>query len=139
MNQIGSRSTFIANVCALFVAAVMVAEGGYIQILTHERPSVDNYLTHEAWSFFIPALVMFIIRNRICSWFFLVLYIALSIQMFFQARSIFLGTYEHHLPPWGSRLGYLAPFLIFFPIFCLGIYAFVALIDCVASRFDLRQ
>jgi len=138
MNLTGSRSTFIANVCALFVAAVMAAEGGYIQIVVHERPSVDNYLTHESWGFFIPALVMFIIRNRIFSWFFLVLYIALSIQMFFQARSIFLGTYEYHLAPWASSLGYLAPFLMF-SIFCLGTYAVVALIDCVASRFDLRQ
>lgn len=138
MNLTGSRSTFIANICALFVAAVMAAVGGYILIATHEQPSVDNYLTHGAWSIFIPALVMFIVRNRMFSWFFLICYVALSIQMFFQARNIFLGTYEHHIPPWGSRLGYLSPFLIF-SIFCLGCYAVVALIEAVVSRFDLRQ
>jgi hypothetical protein len=137
MNSTGSRSTLIANVCALFVAAIMVAEGGYIEITNHERPSVDNYLTHDAWSLFIPVLVMFIIRNRIFSWFFLALHIALSIQMFFQARGIFLGTYKHP-PPWAFPLGYLVPFVML-SIFALATYAVFALIDFVATRFDLKQ
>jgi hypothetical protein len=137
MDSAGSRSTLIANVWALVVASVVVVEGAYITLVVHERPSLDNYLTHDAWGFFIPALVMFIIRSRIVSWFFLILYIALSIQMFFEARSIFIGTYKHP-PPWASSIGNIIPFLTL-SVFCLAIYAVFALADFVVTRFDLKQ
>lgn len=135
MNLIGSRSTLIANVFALVAAFVLVAEDAYIELVTHERPSVGNYLTHDAWGYVVPALVMFIIRNRIYSWFFLLLYIALSFDMFIQARSIFLGTYKNP-PPWA--LGYL-PFFFMLSVGCLTIYAAFALFDFVASQFNSRR
>jgi hypothetical protein len=137
MNSTGSRSTLIANVWALVLASVVIVEGAYITLAVHQRPSLENYLTHDAWGFFIPALVMLIIRSRIFSWFFLILYIALSIQMFFEARSIFLGTFKHP-PSWASSVGYIVPFSII-SIFCLATYAIFALIDLVATRFDLKQ
>jgi hypothetical protein len=136
MNLIGSRSTLVANVCALVVASVVVAEGAYIVLVYHARPSAGNYLTHDAWVYFIPALVMFIIRTRIFSWFFLVLYIALSIRMFFQARSLYLGTYR--VPVWADPLGFL-PWFFLLSMGCLAFYAAVALVRFVASQFDSRQ
>ncbi len=132
MNLIGSRTTLIANVCALVVASVLVAEGAYIVLVDHARPSAGNYLTHDAWGFYIPALVMFIIRNRMFSWFFLVIYIALSIQMFFQARSLYLGTYGHPFEKWGP-LGY-PPLFVFLSLFFLACYVVVALVQFVARR-----
>jgi hypothetical protein len=136
MNSTRSRSILIANVCALVVASVVVVEGAYLTLVVHERPTLENYLTHDAWGFFIPALVMFIIRSRIFSWLFLSLYIALSVQMFFEARSVFLDTYKY--PPGVSSIGYIIPFLTI-SIFCLATYAVFALIDFVAMRFDLKR
>jgi hypothetical protein len=135
MNLIGSRSTLIANVCALVVASVVIVEGAYIVLVAHERPSVSNYLTHDAWGYFIPALVMFIIRDRVFSWFFLILYISLSILMFFQARSLYLGTY---VAPKTGSLGFL-PLFFLFALACLAIYLTFKLIDFVASQFTSRQ
>lgn len=129
MNMAGSRSTQIANVCALVVASIVAAEGAYI-----ERGSVSNYLTHDAWGFFCPALVMFIIRNRIFSFCFLALYVLLSIQMFFQARSIYLGSHVESDPKFG-----LLPFLpLFFAasVVCLVTYAVFASVRFAIARFN---
>jgi len=135
MNLTGSRPTLLANLCALVVAFVVAAEGGYIELVAHERHSVSNYLTYDAWGCFIPTLVMFIIRDRIFSWFFLILYIALSILMFFQARSLYLGTY---LPPKAGSVQFLFVFF-FFALACLAIYVTFRLIGFVASQFASRQ
>lgn len=129
MNIADSRSTRIANVCALVVASIVAAEGAYI-----EGGSVGNYLTHDAWGFFCPALVMFIIRNRKFSFCFLALYVLLSIQMFFQARSIYLGTYVESDPKFGP-LSFLPLFFVV-SVVCLVIYAVSASVRFAIARFN---
>jgi hypothetical protein len=132
MNLIGSRSTLIANVCALVVALAAIPTGIYI---VHER--LGYYRPQDILAFLLPALVMFIVRNRIFSWFFLVLYIAELSLMFIQARSLYLGTLR---PPFGigEPLGYFQLFFLF-SLVCVAIYAVVSLVRFVASQFDSRQ
>lgn len=127
MDLTGSRSTLVTNVCALVVAAIAVAEGAYI---VHER--LGYYLPQDAWAFLFPALVMFIIRSRNFSFFFLALYIALSIQMFVEARRIYLGVYMPPPEKWGP-LGLLTVFFLL-ALFCLMMYALG-----VSIRFVRRQ
>jgi hypothetical protein len=86
MNLIGSRSALIANVCALVVAFAVIAEGAYI---VHE--CFGYYRPQDIWAFLTPAIVMFIIRNRIFSFCFLALFVALFIQMFYQAEAFILS------------------------------------------------
>ena len=83
---------------------------------------------------FFPALVMFVIRNRKFSFFFLALYVLLSIQMSFQARSIYLGTYVETDPKFGP-LSYPLVFLSFSAI-CLVFYAIVASISLAIAKFN---
>ena len=128
MNLTGTRATLIANVCALVVAPVLVAEGAYI---VHE--CFGYYRPQDIWAFLAPAIVMFIIRNWVYSYCFLVLHVALSIQMLLQARSI-------HLVPdaCGGRLddplGNMALFFVV-SVACLAIYAAGALIWWAISAF----
>jgi hypothetical protein len=126
MNLIGSRSTLIVNVCALVVAFAVVAEGAYI---VHE--CFGYYRPQDTWGFLTPAIVMFIIRNRIFSFSFLALYVALFIQMFFQARSIHLVSYAC-----GDRLGDpLGNMTLFFvaALICFAAYPVIALINFIIS------
>jgi hypothetical protein len=127
MNLLRSRPTLIANLTALVVAAVVVVEGAYI---VHECRGY--YRPQDAPVFFAPAIVMFIIRNRTFSFIFLSLYLALSIQMLHQARSI-------HLVPdaCGSRLDGPLEFMpLFFlaSVVCLAVYAVGALVSLAASK-----
>jgi len=128
----GSRGALIANVCALAVASVLVAEGAYIV-----PAALHNYLTHDAWGFFFPVLVMFIVRNRKFSFCFLALYVLLSIQMFFQARSIYLGTYVETDPKFGP-LSFL-PFFFVASVVCLMVYAAVALIRFAITKLGFKN
>jgi hypothetical protein len=112
MNLAGSRSTRIANICALVVAFILVAEGAYI-----DPAAFSHYLTHDAWGSFFPVLVMFIIRNRRFSFCFLAVYVLFSIQIFFQARSVYLGTYVEN-----EKFGPLALFFVA-SVVCLVVYA----------------
>jgi len=132
MNLIGSRSTLIANVSALTVASVVIAEGAYI---VHEV--LGYYLPQDAWAFLFPALVMFIVRNRIFSYSFLGLYILLSIQMLFQARSIYLGTYVEMDKKFGP-LSFL-PVLFFLAAICLAVYAVRILAVLAISKLNHRN
>jgi hypothetical protein len=79
----------------------------------------------DLWAPFVPAFVMFVIKNRVFSYCFLFLYIALSVLMFFQVRSIHLSTYGH--AAWDIPLGHLGLFF-FVSIGCLVIYAVGALV-----------
>ena len=137
MNLTGSRPTLIANICALVVACPLAVEIGYI---------VHEYSLHGDWGIlgqdeafwvaFVPALVMFIIRNRQFSYCFLLLYVAVVILMFFQAQSIYLGTYR----PVGKTipLGFMAPFYLI-SIACLHIYAAIRLIQIVILVLDTNK
>ena len=113
-NLFGSRSTLAINLGALVVAIGTIFEGAYI---AHER--LGYYRSQDAWVFLFPAFVMFVIRSRIFSYCFLALYIAFSMQMFFQARSIYLGTYKYA----GEKdpLG-LLPIVLVVPAICLVVY-----------------
>lgn len=132
MNLIGSRATLTANICALILATIMIVVGAYI---VHER--LGYYMPQDAPVFLFPALVMFVVRNRYYSFFFLALYIALAIDMFAQARSIYLGAY---LPPpekWGP-VGLLPPFFML-SVFCLVMYALGVAIRLLRSRLGLDE
>lgn len=87
MSLMGSRPTLIANLCALVMAFAAIAEGAYI---VHE--CYGYYRPQDIWAFLTPAIVMFIIRNRIFSFCFLVLYVALFSQMF---PEFFISILEH--------------------------------------------
>jgi uncharacterized membrane protein (DUF485 family) len=63
---------------------------------------------------------MFIVRNRKFSFCFLALYVLLSIQMSFQARSIYLGTYMETDPKFGPLS--FPMFLFIVSVVCLVIY-----------------
>jgi hypothetical protein len=130
MNLTGSRPTLIANLCALIVAFAAIAEGAYI---VHE--CFGYYRPQDIWAFLTPAIVMFIIRSRTFSFCFLALYIALFIQMFYQASIIHLAS-----EACGGRdgpLGYMAVFFVI-SVICLAVYPLVALakflISAAASR-----
>jgi hypothetical protein len=127
MNIIGSRSALIANSCALFLASVVAIEGAYI---VHER--LGYFRPNDYVDAFIPALVMFVIRIGLFSWSFLLLYVSLAIQMFYQAQLIHFGNYPYAL---GSEpLGYMAMFL-FVSLSCLVIYVICGLVWLAGSAF----
>jgi hypothetical protein len=120
MNLTGGRTTLILNVCALIAAFAVSVEGTFIdyRVFGWVRPSV--------WLFaFAPAITMFLVRNKVFSIAFLSLYVALAIQMCFQAWSLYSGLYKDR----GAKdpLGYLGIFFVF-SLVCLAIYgAFVSL------------
>jgi hypothetical protein len=121
----GSRLTLILNLCALAAALVVTAEMHYIDYV-----SFRIYNPSDAVGPFIPALVMFIIRRRIFSVCFLLLYAALAIQMFFQAYDAYSGIHG------SSKMlfAYLAMFC-FVSIFSLAIYAAGVVVRFAVSRF----
>ena len=124
-----SWTTLIANICGLIMAFVVVAQGDYI---VHE--CFGYYRPLDAPVFFAPAIVMLIVRNRIFSCTFLTLYLALSIQMFYQARLI------HVVPDACGHepLGYSALFFVL-SIMCLAIYAVVVLIRFIIFLFSADE
>jgi len=126
MSLSGSRPTLIANLCALVVAFAAIAEGAYIV-----HGCYGYYRPQDVLSFLTPPVVMFIIRNWIFSFCFLALYVALIVQMFYQARSIHLVSYAC-----GSRLGDpLGNIELFFvvSVICLAIYLVIALLIFINS------
>jgi hypothetical protein len=127
MNLTGSRPILIANPCALVAASVVVVEMHYIE---YERFGIIRPV--DSIGPFVPAIVMFIIRSRILSYCFLLFYTALSVQMFFQARDVYLGAYRI---PGAEKMpfSYLAIFLAV-SICSLAIYAAGALIWLAISR-----
>lgn len=129
MNLTGSRATLIANVCALIIASIVIAEGAYIV-----RAHYGFYMPQDAPFFLFPALVMFIIRNQKFSFFFLTLYIALAVQMFVQAQ----GLYSSGPVPWNGKWGpllFLPPFF-FLSVFSLVVYTIYALTTSLARWLD---
>jgi hypothetical protein len=132
MNLTGSRSTLIANVCALVVASAAIAEGAYI---VHE--CFGYYRPQDIWGFLAPAVVMFVVRNRVFSFCFLALYVALSIQMLNQARSIHLVSYAC-----GDRLGDpLGNMTLLFvvSVICLTIYPAITVVNFIFSLVSSKE
>lgn len=124
-NLFGSRSTLAINLAALVVAIGLIFEGAYI---VHER--TGRYLPQDAPVFLFPAFVMFVIRNRIFSCCFFALYVAVSVQMSFEARSIHLGTYKYA----GEKgpLGVL-PIIFVVSAICLASYVVGKLISVLVK------
>jgi hypothetical protein len=131
MNLTGSRATLIANLCALVLASVVIAEGAYI---VHAH--YGFYMPQDAPFFLFPALVMFIIRNREFSFFFLTLYIALAVQMFVQAQGLYSGGPVQWNGKWGP-LPFLPPFFLL-SAFSLVIYAVFALVTTLTRWLDRK-
>lgn len=132
MNLIGSRSTLIANLSALVTVPFVTAQGAYI---VHE--CFNYYRPQDFWSFLFPVIVMFVVRNRVFSFCFLGLYVALMVQMFYQARNVHLAPYAC-----GDRLGDpLGNMTLFFVVsaICLAIYPVIALISFVFSSAVSRE
>jgi hypothetical protein len=125
------RATLIVNLCALLVACIIVAEGRYIV-----HAELGFYRPLDIWAPFVPALAMFVVRRKTFSYCFLFLYVALAIELLFQARTIYLGTYK-----WAGEkepLGYMGLFFLI-SIFSFGIYVAGAAILFVASLFESRR
>ena len=131
MSLFGSRTTLIANISGLVVASVIVVEAAYI-----EHKGLGVHEANDYWSAFIPIFIMFVIRNRIFSWCFLLLYVALASQMFYQAYLIFFDNYGS--APRGGPLGYMRLFLLI-SLGCLGIYAMGVLVWFANSLSDSRK
>ncbi len=131
MNLTGSRATLIANVLALVIASIVIAEGAYI---VHAH--YGYYMPQDAPSFLFPALVMFIIRNRAFSFFFLILYIALAIQMFVQAQGLYSGGPVQWDGKWGPLL-FLPPFL-FLSAFSLAVYVIFSSVTLLTRWLDRK-
>jgi hypothetical protein len=127
----GSHLTLGLNLCGLVAAAYAIIEGAYI---VHQHSGY--YRPQDASVFLFPALVMFIVRNRIFSCCFLVLYIGLSTQLFFEARSISLGTYKNA----GAKdpLGILAIVFVVSAV-CLAAYLAAILIRLAASQLTSKK
>ncbi len=123
MNLIGSRPARIVNICALVVASIVLVEGAYI---VHER--IGIFRPFDYWGPFVPAFVMLVVRNRTFSFCFLLLYVALSIELFSRARSAYLGTYNY--PGAKDPLEWLGIFFVF-SIICLASYLGVTLLRAV--------
>jgi len=129
MNLTGSRPTQIANVCALVVAAVVAVEGAYI------IRTIDGHSWGSGWLVsFIPAVVMFVVRNSVFSWCMLFLYAALASQMFYQVYLIGVGYQFPPLIKWGP-LGYLTLYLLF-SLACLALYGAACFFVWVARMFE---
>lgn len=105
MNLIGGRAALKLNVCAVIVALIVSVEGAYIDDRVLGRLRISELLFS-----FVPVIAMFLVRNKIFSVVFLSLYVALVIQMVFQASSLHSGTYEGA----GAKdpLGYLGLFVV---------------------------
>ncbi len=91
--MIGDRTISILNVSALIVACVVAAENIYL-----ERSLFGSVGRNEVLIFIIPALVMFVIRNRKFSSLFLFFYVLISIKKGSDVRDVYLsdfGTFKH--------------------------------------------
>lgn len=123
MNLTGGRTTLTLNVCAMIVALVVSLEGAFIDyhIFGRIRPS-------ELLFSFVPVIAMFVIRGRVFSIAFLSLYVALATQMWFQAWSLYSGTYRDG----GAKdpLGYMGIFLLLSSV-CLVAYGAFYLVDSI--------
>ena len=113
------------------MACLIAIEGRYI---VHAELGFDR--PFDILSPFIPAFAMFVVRRKGFSYCFLFLYVALAIQMFFQARTNYLGLYK-----WSGEkepLGYMGLFFVI-SIFSLGIYAAGAGILFLMSLFASKR
>ncbi|WP_316189548.1 hypothetical protein [Bradyrhizobium sp. SZCCHNS1054] len=127
---LGSRLTLIANICAAALVPVITQEGAYI---VHACTGYDR--PQDVLMYSLPVIVMLLVRRQALSFCFLIIYVAICIQMYFQAESITLGVHTC-----GDRLGdpieYM-PFFSYFSMVCLAGYivylAVVALVAVVKS------
>ena len=85
MNLTGSRPTLIANLCAVVVASVIAGEAAYIE---HKVLGVNA--SNGYWGAFLPAFIMFVIRNSVFCWCLLLLHVALAIQTLYKLISFSL-------------------------------------------------
>lgn len=131
MSFFGSPTTLIANVTGVIVASVVLVEAVYIE---HKVLGVDA--SNNYWSAFLPAFVMFVIRNSVFSWCLVLLYAALAIQMFYQAYLIFFDSYGS--VPRGGPLGYMNLFVLI-SLGCLGVFAMGTLVWLANSFFESRK
>jgi hypothetical protein len=79
---------------------------------------------------------MLVVRRKTLSYCFLFLYLALAVELLFQARTIYLGTYK-----WAGEkepVGYVGLFFLI-AIVSLGIYVTGAAIMFVVSLFESRR
>jgi hypothetical protein len=129
MNLVGSGSTLIANLCALILASVVAVAGTYLVYECYQR-----YRPTDLLACFAPAVVMFIIRNRKFSYFFLALSTAPASQILYRARTVHVDVHAACGGRFEDPVGLLAPILFFLSVACLAIYVAYVLLDFVASK-----
>jgi hypothetical protein len=104
MNIANSRATMIINICALFLACITAAETMFIDIEVFGKVHYG-----AVWPTVLPALVMFAINRKTFSCVFILLYLALSLDL----------AYQYWRPPDYSRniLGWQTLFFIISLVF----------------------
>lgn len=117
----GGPTVFWLNVCALAFGLVTALEAEYITYERFGHPVID-YL----YACFLPALVMFVIRDTRCSYPFLALYVAVSIQLWFQIQEQVYGFKS--ATPWMDIFN-------LFSVAVLAVYLIVVLIRAIIRTF----
>jgi hypothetical protein len=134
MKLVGSRSTLIPNLCALGLASVGAVAGTYLvhKCLGYYRPT-------DIVADFTPVVVMFIIRNRIFSYFFLFLYAAPTSQILYRTQHLHVDFHAACGGRFEDPAGLLAPTIFVLSIACLVIYVAYVLLDLTVSRIRYRD
>ncbi|MEH2513951.1 hypothetical protein V1291_005305 [Nitrobacteraceae bacterium AZCC 1564] len=114
MNLTGGRTTLILNICALVVAAVVILEGASVIYRIYGSFALSDWFIA-----LVPLTTMFVVRNKLFSAVFPFFYVALAIQMGFQASSVYSGAYKFA----GEKypFGFLTLFSMV-SLVCLAIY-----------------
>ena len=122
------RQILVLNLIALGLATIQAGLGAYIDY--KQFGSFSLFAPGEVL-FYVPALLMFIVRNRTVSYAFCAIYLLLTVQMVFQARGIYLGTYVETDIQCGTW-SYTAVYFLCVSFVCLIFYGMIVLVLCIA-------
>lgn len=121
----GSRAILMINVAGLLMACILAAERSFVehQISMFARPI-------DIWVYFVPAIVMFIVRRATLSIIFLIIYVALDLLAGREVWMILAGTPIQY--PGGKRLG-LDDLFVYASVILLPVFLFVVFIRWLAK------
>lgn len=130
-NLLGTRATFVMNVCALVLASVITVEAIYIQ-----HADLGYVVPGDILLCFFPVIVMFVIRSEPFSFFYLLAHLGISIGLFSAALGVFAGTVK--LSKAHNPLFLLVLFTML-TIVCVAVYVLVALIKLIFSNLSSER
>jgi hypothetical protein len=115
MNLTGGHTILILNLCGLLMAFIVSAETAFVLY------KIGEYIHHVyIWMPFVPVIIMFIVRHKIFSSAFLLLYVLLSVLISAQIWLMQTGTPVHNT---GNFIG----FFFIISLFCLFIYIVISI------------